>query len=39
MWGRERASAMLREAGFEDVRVDTLPHDPLNYYYVAAKGR
>lgn len=39
MWGRERACAMLRDAGFEDVRVDTLPHDPVNYYYVAAKGR
>ena len=23
------------EAGFGDVTVQTLPHDPLNYYYVA----
>jgi 2-polyprenyl-3-methyl-5-hydroxy-6-metoxy-1,4-benzoquinol methylase len=39
MWGRERAVSMLREAGFDDVRVETLPHDPLNYYYIAAKSR
>jgi ubiquinone/menaquinone biosynthesis C-methylase UbiE len=39
MWGRELAERMIREAGFRDVRVETLPHDPLNYYYVASKPR
>lgn len=39
MWGREQAVSMLQSAGFEDVRVETLPHDPLNYYYVAVKPR
>ena len=39
MWGREQAVDMLTTAGFEDVRVEVLPHDPLNYYYVAIKPR
>jgi ubiquinone/menaquinone biosynthesis C-methylase UbiE len=39
MWGRELAERMLRDAGFRDVRVETLPHDPINYYYVAARPR
>jgi 2-polyprenyl-3-methyl-5-hydroxy-6-metoxy-1,4-benzoquinol methylase len=33
-WGKELAVRMLREAGFTDVRVETLPHDPINYYYI-----
>jgi ubiquinone/menaquinone biosynthesis C-methylase UbiE len=37
MWGREQALQMLEAAGFRDVRVELLPHDPLNYYYVALK--
>jgi ubiquinone/menaquinone biosynthesis C-methylase UbiE len=37
MWGREKALEMLEAAGFDDVRVETLPHDPINFYYVAAK--
>jgi 2-polyprenyl-3-methyl-5-hydroxy-6-metoxy-1,4-benzoquinol methylase len=37
MWGRERAVAMIQAAGFGDVRVESLPHDPLNYYYVAVR--
>ena len=37
MWGRERAVEMLGAAGFTDVRVEALPHDPINYYYVAVK--
>jgi hypothetical protein len=28
---------MLRDAGLRDVRVEKLPHDDLNYYYVARK--
>ena len=34
-WGKETALRMLGEAGFGDVRVETLPHDQINYYYVA----
>jgi 2-polyprenyl-3-methyl-5-hydroxy-6-metoxy-1,4-benzoquinol methylase len=34
-WGKELALKMLSDAGFGDVRVETLPHDMLNYYYVA----
>lgn len=33
-WGKETALRMLKEAGFNDVRVETLPHDPINFYYV-----
>jgi hypothetical protein len=35
MWGRETATAMLREAGFRHIRVESLPHDVINYYYLA----
>jgi 2-polyprenyl-3-methyl-5-hydroxy-6-metoxy-1,4-benzoquinol methylase len=35
MWGKERALSMLREAGFGDVSVHELPHDMINYYYIA----
>ena len=34
MWGRERAVALFNEAGFDDVEVKELEHDPQNYYYV-----
>ncbi|MBN9523986.1 class I SAM-dependent methyltransferase [bacterium] len=37
-WGKELALEMLAAAGFRDVRVSTLPHDPINYYYVARCG-
>jgi SAM-dependent methyltransferase len=37
MWGREQALQMLAAAGFTGVRVETLPHDPINYYYIAVK--
>jgi SAM-dependent methyltransferase len=37
MWGKEQAIEMLTAAGFDDIRVELLPHDPLNYYYVAVK--
>jgi 2-polyprenyl-3-methyl-5-hydroxy-6-metoxy-1,4-benzoquinol methylase len=36
-WGRELAEKMLREAGLRDIRVEKLPHDDLNYYYIARK--
>jgi SAM-dependent methyltransferase len=38
MWGLERAKRMLDEAGFAKVDVRTLPHDLLNFYYVARRG-
>lgn len=34
-WGKELALQMLADAGFDNVSVETLPHDILNYYYVA----
>ncbi|HTN75663.1 MAG TPA: methyltransferase domain-containing protein, partial [Pirellulaceae bacterium] len=36
-WGREQAEAMLREAGFQRIRVEALEHDIMNYYYLARK--
>jgi SAM-dependent methyltransferase len=38
MWGRETALAMLADAGFANVDVNTLPHDFINLYYVARKA-
>ncbi len=38
MWGEEKAREMLRDAGFRKVRVEQLPHDFQNSYYIAAKG-
>ena len=35
MWGKELATQMLKEAGFSSVEVKELPHDPINYYYIA----
>lgn len=35
VWGKELALHMLEAAGFGSVRVETLPHDILNYYYIA----
>jgi len=34
VWGKELALEMLTEAGFRQVRVEELPHDEMNYYYV-----
>ena len=34
MWGKEKAISMLKEAGFANVEVKTLPHDFQNYYYI-----
>lgn len=36
-WGRELAEKMLRDAGFTDISVNKLPHDDMNYYYLAKK--
>jgi len=37
MWGRETALRMLGEAGFSRVQVESLPHDPINFYFVARR--
>jgi 2-polyprenyl-3-methyl-5-hydroxy-6-metoxy-1,4-benzoquinol methylase len=37
MWGEETARRMLAEAGFREVRIERLPHDPINLYYVARR--
>jgi 2-polyprenyl-3-methyl-5-hydroxy-6-metoxy-1,4-benzoquinol methylase len=36
-WGRERAEQMLSDAGLCDIVVEKLPHDDMNYYYIARK--
>jgi 2-polyprenyl-3-methyl-5-hydroxy-6-metoxy-1,4-benzoquinol methylase len=36
-WGRELAEKMLLEAGLRDITVEKLPHDDMNYYYLARK--
>ena len=35
MWGKEKATQMLNDAGFSSVEVKQLPHDPINYYFIA----
>ncbi|HEV7371096.1 class I SAM-dependent methyltransferase [Arenibaculum sp.] len=35
MWGWETAEAMLREAGFREVKRHVLAHDPMNVWFVA----
>lgn len=35
MWGRELATNMLKNTGFTGIDVKQLPHDPINYYYIA----
>ncbi len=38
MWGERTARRMLAEAGFGQVEVQALPHDPINRYYVSRKA-
>jgi SAM-dependent methyltransferase len=38
MWGEEKAREMLGEAGFTNVEVEQLPHDPFNNYFIITKG-
>ncbi len=38
MWGEELAHRMLVEAGFASVDQTSLPHDPVNTYYIARRG-
>lgn len=37
VWGVELAQKMLREAGFSDVRIERLPHDIQNCFYIVKK--
>lgn len=37
MWGEELAVKMLNDAGFANVRIETLDHDILNNYYIMTK--
>jgi ubiquinone/menaquinone biosynthesis C-methylase UbiE len=39
MWGKEKAVSMLKDAGFANVEVKTLPHDFQNYYYICQKNK
>ena len=34
VWGEELALEMLNQAGFSDIRVETLDHDIINNYYI-----
>jgi len=38
MWGREKAVAMLKEAGFENVSVEQIPGDVFNLHFLGRKG-
>ncbi len=37
MWGREKAVALLQEAGFDDVQVEVIPQDAFNLHYYCRK--
>ncbi len=37
VWGTELAEQMLKEAGFPSVRIERLPHDIVNCYYLVRK--
>lgn len=37
MWGEPRAREYLARAGFHDIQVHRLPHDPQNNWYVATR--
>ncbi len=38
MWGQEKATAMLTDAGFSDIQVHRIPEDPINCCYFATKA-
>jgi len=38
MWGRDTASRMLGEAGFQNVEIRQLDHDIMNDYYIVRKA-
>ena len=37
MWGEQKARAMLREAGFANIKTEKVVGDVVNSYYIAAK--
>ncbi|WP_277207277.1 class I SAM-dependent methyltransferase [Isoptericola croceus] len=37
VWGRQTAQRMLTDAGFSDVRIESVPGDFINAYYVARR--
>ena len=37
MWGREKATELLTEAGFSQVQIERLEHDFQNDYYIVQK--
>jgi 2-polyprenyl-3-methyl-5-hydroxy-6-metoxy-1,4-benzoquinol methylase len=37
VWGRQLATSMLADAGFDDVAVVEIESDPINNYYIARK--
>ena len=37
VWGRQLATSMLADAGFDDVQVAEVESDPINNYYIARK--
>jgi SAM-dependent methyltransferase len=37
MWGRQRAEALLREAGFAEISVEAIPDDPFNLHFLARR--
>ncbi len=37
MWGQEKACDMLKAAGFSDIRIERLPHDFQNSYFIVTK--
>lgn len=37
MWGREKALQMLKEAGFSEVLVESIPQDPFNDHFLCRK--
>jgi hypothetical protein len=34
MWGREKAEALLRAAGFDHIEISEMDHDPFNLHYL-----
>ncbi len=34
MWGQEKAEALLRDAGFEEIEISPMEHDPFNLHYL-----
>lgn len=39
MWGREQATAMLEQAGFEEIDVLDIPHDGFNLHFLCRRPK